>query len=85
MARQTISLPFSGEVAREIRERSGLTLGGLAERCQALGYSVHRSYLGKIESGLNRPSPPLLKTLAKALRVEVDDLLTRDEPVGRAS
>lgn len=83
MARQTLSLPFSGEAAREIRERSGLTLGGLAERCTALGHPVHRSYLGKIEGGLNRPSPPLLKVLAKALRVKVDDLLA--EPVGRVS
>jgi transcriptional regulator with XRE-family HTH domain len=83
MARQTLSLPFSGEAAREIRERSGYTLGTLAERCTELGYPVHRSYLGKIESGLNRPSPPLLKALAKALRVKVDALL--DGPAERAS
>lgn len=83
MARQTLSLPFSGETAREIRERSGLTLGALAERCSGLGHPVHRSYLGKIESGLNRPSPPLLKVLAKALHVKIDDLLA--EPAERVS
>lgn len=79
MARQTLSLPFSGGAVRELRERAGLTLGGLAERCRESGYPVHRTYLGKIEAGLNKPSPPLLKVLAKALRAEVDDLLLAKE------
>lgn len=83
MARQTLNLPFSGDAMRDTRERSGLTLGGLADRCRDAGYPVHRSYLGKIEGGLNRPSPPLLKVIAKVLRVRIDDLL--EQPVGRPS
>jgi len=85
MARQTLSLPFSGNALRGIRERSGLTLGALAERCGEAGYPVHRSYLGKIESGLNRPSPPLLKALAKVLRVKIDAFLEAEKPAQRAS
>jgi transcriptional regulator with XRE-family HTH domain len=75
MARQTLSLPFDAGTLRVARERAGLNIQGLADRCREVGYPVHASYLGKIERGLYRPSAPLLKALALALGVKVDDLL----------
>lgn len=39
-------------------------------------YTVSLSYLGKIERGLYRPSAPLLKAIASALDVKVDDLIS---------
>lgn len=77
MARQTLSLPFDASAMRTARERAGLNLQGLADRCRVIGgYSVHISYLGKIERGLYRPSAPLLKAIAQALGIEVDDLIS---------
>lgn len=76
MARQTLSLPFDAAASRAARERAGFNIQGLADRCREVGYPVHASYLGKIERGLYRPSAPLLKALAQALGVEIDDLLT---------
>ena len=76
MARQTLSLPFNPGAMRTARERAGLNMQGLADRCLEIGgYSVHPSYLGKLERGLYRPSAPLLKALAAALGFEIDDLL----------
>jgi transcriptional regulator with XRE-family HTH domain len=75
MARRPLSLPFSAEALRETRERAGLTLVDVAERCKAAGHTVHSSTLGKIESGKHLPSPPLLAALTNALEVTVDDLL----------
>ena len=79
MARQTLSLPFDAAAMRTARERAGLNMQGLADRCRVIGgHSVHASYLGKVERGLYRPSAPLLKAIAAALEVVVDDLLAGD-------
>jgi transcriptional regulator with XRE-family HTH domain len=79
MARQTLSLPFDPAAMRTARERAGLNLQGLADRCRVIGgYSVSLSYIGKIERGLYRPSAPLLKALALALEIDVDDLLSSE-------
>lgn len=81
MARQTLSLPFSPGAMRSARERAGLNMQGLAERCRVIGgYSVHPSYLGKLEAGLYRPSAPLLKAIALGLECHVDDLLEESAP-----
>jgi transcriptional regulator with XRE-family HTH domain len=75
MARRPLSLPFSGSALRDKRERAGLTIVELAERCNQTGYSVHRTTLGKIERGVHMPHPGLLAALTTALDVTVDDLL----------
>ena len=79
MARQTLSLPLNPAAVRTARERAGLNMQGLADRCRVIGgYPVSPSYLGKIERGLYRPSAPLLKALVLALGVEMDDLISGD-------
>jgi transcriptional regulator with XRE-family HTH domain len=83
MARRPLSLPFSAEALRETRERAGLTLVEVAERCKKAGHSVHSSTLGKIESSKHLPSPALLRALTTALDVTVDDLL-HQTPAGVA-
>lgn len=52
------------------RERQGMTLDTLAERCMALGYPLSRVVLSKIEAGY-RPhiSVPELLVLAEALGI----------------
>lgn len=78
MARPTLlSLRFSREALRETRERAGLSFVQLADRCGKQGHPVHHSSIGKVERGVNGPSPALLKALAAALDVEVDQLLER--------
>lgn len=81
MVRQTLSLPFSGDRQRTARERAGLSIGGLSARTAALGHPVHRSYLGRLERDEYKPSPPVLKVIADALGVDVDELLDRTAEV----
>lgn len=74
MARQTLSLPFSGQRLRETRERQGLLLQELAEKA-----GIHPSNMGRYErageEGGRTPSAPTLRKLANALGVDVDALL----------
>ncbi len=53
------------------REYRGLTLHDLAQRCE-----VTDAAISQIENHKRQPSVDLLKRLATALAVEVDDLLT---------
>lgn len=64
---------------RTLRERAGYSLAELADRCRASGRKVHLSHLGAIERGLYKPSAALLKAIAAALEVKVDDLLKHPE------
>lgn len=68
-------LPFNRTALAELRQRAGLTNAQLAERCTQLGHPVHHSTLGKIERGIQMPVVGLPPVLAKALDVELDDLL----------
>lgn len=70
MARHQLSLPFSGQRLREIRERRGLLIRELAEQA-----GVHFSNVGRFESGDRVPTAPNLAKLAAALGVEIDALL----------
>ena len=70
-----LRLPFSREKLRELREREGLTGAGLARRCTENGHRVSGQHVSRIETGPWMPSAPLLKALAAALNVTVDDLL----------
>lgn len=58
-----------------MRERRGLTKAGLSRRCEEIGHPVTAAHLSRVENGPNVPTPPLLKALADALAVTVDDLL----------
>lgn len=70
-----LSLPYSREKLRDLRERKGLTRSALAKRCAENGHPVSVQHVARIEAGPWMPSAPLLKALADALAVEVDDLL----------
>lgn len=62
------------------RVRRGWTQRDVSRRCGELGHNVSDSNLSKYERGEFCPSPPTLATIAKALELEVDDLITlRDE------
>lgn len=78
MARTTLSIPFSRQRLRGIRETKGLSITALAARCTEQGHSVTLGAIGKVEGGINGPSPALVAALAKALGVEVQDLLDED-------
>ena len=52
------------------REHRGLRLGGLAKRA-----AIAQSYVSEIEHGRKRGSVRALAALAKALRVDIEDLL----------
>lgn len=70
-----LQLPFSREKLRELREREGLTGAGLARRCTENGHRVSSQHVARVQAGPWMPSAPLLKALAIALDVTVDDLL----------
>ncbi|MGI5161448.1 helix-turn-helix domain-containing protein [Microbispora sp. CA-102843] len=74
MAKQALSLPFDGERLRRHRELSGLFQADLARRC-----SVDQSRISQLENGDGKPSPPLLRALARALNISTADLLRPDE------
>jgi hypothetical protein len=63
---------FAGErPVRVWREYRGLTLGGLAKTA-----NIAPSYLSEIEAGKKPGSARALAAIAKALRVDIEDLLT---------
>lgn len=74
MANTEISLPFDGERLRYHRERGGLLQSDVARLCGEAGHKVDRTRISQLERG-DKPSPPLLKVLAKVLHIEIDDLL----------
>lgn len=77
--------PINGDRLRELREQAELSQADLASQCTAAGRPVTQSHISRLETGLHRPYMPLLRTLAKVLKVKVDDLLIDTKPVGRAS
>ena len=70
-----LSLPFSGTKLQTTREKAGFSRPGLVRQLKNNGYSVTSQQLGRIEVGASKPSAPLLKALADALDIDVDDLL----------
>ncbi|HEV2779109.1 MAG TPA: helix-turn-helix transcriptional regulator [Actinophytocola sp.] len=81
MARKPLTSPFRPHLLQRRREQAGLSIVALARRCKEQGHEVHASAIGKVERGVNGPSPELLKALARALGVEVSDLLDKSEAV----
>lgn len=76
--------PIDGARLRELRERADLSQADLAAKCSRAGRPVTQSQISRLEAGLHQPYMPLLRTLAKVLAVEVDELLER-EPTKQAS
>lgn len=88
MATTRLSLPFDGQRLRHHRERSGLTLAALSQRCKTLGeqegseVTASAPTIHRWETGEFAPSAPRLALLAKALGVEPEALCSQDdEPV----
>ncbi|HYD99357.1 MAG TPA: helix-turn-helix transcriptional regulator [Alphaproteobacteria bacterium] len=62
---------LDGETALRLwREHRGLTQAALAERV-----GIGRPYLSQLETGARKASHAVLKALAEALRLTVDDLI----------
>ena len=61
-----------GELIRTQRSAAGLSLRDLAERT-----GVSNAYLSQIERGLHEPSLSVLRSIADALDVPLEALLTR--------
>lgn len=75
---------------RELRHQLRLSQDQVAERMQAIGAPVDRSYISHIETGRAKlPSPEVMRALARALETMPDDLyaaagVIRLEPGERA-
>jgi transcriptional regulator with XRE-family HTH domain len=61
-----------GQVIREIRLKRGMSQEDLAEKA-----SLHRNYIGGIESGQRNPSLGIILTLSAALGIKPGRLLDR--------
>jgi transcriptional regulator with XRE-family HTH domain len=74
---KTIRQKF-GEKIRELRQSKGLSQEELAFRA-----GVHRNYLGGIERGERNPALDNMAAIAKALGVDLSELLRfeRNKPV----
>lgn len=59
-----------GKTVRKIRLRKELSQGDIAKRL-----NVHRSYVSGIERGIRNPSLKVIERFAKALEVEVKNLI----------
>ena len=63
-----------GPQVRDIRESQGLTQEELAARCNLLKWNISRSTLAKIESQVRRVTDEEVALLAKALKVDINEL-----------
>ena len=63
-----------GPKIRQIRESKNLTQEELATRCNLLDWDITRSTLAKIESQVRRVTDEEILLLAKALKVNVNEL-----------
>ena len=60
-------------------------MAALAEKCEAAGQRIAITTLHRWETGAFVPKAPRLKTLANALNISVDDLLTPEHEITRES
>ncbi|MGV3774939.1 MAG: helix-turn-helix domain-containing protein [Verrucomicrobiales bacterium] len=67
-----------GPAVRRLRCKKGITQEVFAARCNVLGLDISRGTLSKIEACLRKVSDIELLFLAKALKVNVDDLFPRN-------
>jgi len=75
---------IAGARLLKARRDKGWTLRDTAQRCKELGRSIDHGTIGRYENGQSRPNPGNLTIIAKALEVNVEDLLP-DEPNGSAA
>ena len=61
--------PQIGERIRKIRKQEGLSLEGLALRCD-----MNPAYVGHIERGMRNPTLATLERICKGLGIRVEDL-----------
>ena len=73
--------PQIGERIRRIRKKEGLSLEGLALRCD-----MNPAYVGHIERGMRNPTLATLERICKGLGIRVEDLFKGlDVPVDMES
>lgn len=65
-----------GENVKKVRESKGWTQDQLAAKCNLLKWNISRSTLAKIESKVRRVTDIEVKTLSKALEVNVKELFS---------
>lgn len=70
MIRVTTVSKKIGKMVRNIRERKGITQEQLA-----LNAGLNRAYIGYIERGERNPSTDTLVKIAKALKIQLHELL----------
>jgi transcriptional regulator with XRE-family HTH domain len=67
-----------GAQAQKIRLKKNFSQEQLAARCGVLGWNISRGTLAKVEAQIRCVSEQELFVLAKALRVEMNDLFAPD-------
>jgi len=70
-----------GPKVRQIRKQQKLKMTDLAARCTLLGFCIEWHSISKIERGIRRVSDLEMFLLAKALRVEIVDLIPTEIPL----
>ena len=69
---------FNGPAARDIRERTEMTVAELVEKIREDGIDVHPDHIRNIELGYKQPSPKLAGAWCRALAVPKHVLLVVD-------
>jgi transcriptional regulator with XRE-family HTH domain len=64
------SMDLKPAAVRTIRERSGQSQTAFAALLE-----IHRSHLSNIEAGRRRASPKVVVAIAKALKVDLDEIV----------
>ena len=70
-----LTLQFSPQKLRDVRERSGYSRPGLAAHLKEEGHPVSAQHIGRLENGTSVPRPKTLRALRLGLGVELDALL----------
>jgi transcriptional regulator with XRE-family HTH domain len=70
----------AGPKIRQLRQEKGWTQEALAARCNILDWDIRRGTLAKIESQLRRVTDQEAVILARALRVEIEQIYRQPEP-----
>jgi len=63
-----------GPKVKEIREAQGITQEELAARCNIFEWDISRGTLAKIEAQVRRVTDEEVSFLAKALKVDINEL-----------
>ena len=65
-----------GPQVKRLREKRHLTQEELTAHCNLIGWNISRSTLAKIESQVRRVTDSEVALIAKALKVDINDLFT---------